>query len=199
LEQPHLSKTDCGGKISAAGVILIKMDDSLIDLAAWWKKYGSMVIWRCKAILLNEEDAKDAAQEVFLKLLKVKERIYGIYPSSLLCTMATNECLNRLKAKKREMKYTDAYKPIAVQDSLFREVDSARSYESVIAKLDINMILDGESEMTRTILYMYYEDGLPLRDIAKNVGMSTAGVGKRLEVFRKQARLKLGKDYGWKQ
>jgi len=154
-----------------------------------------MVIWRCKAILHNEEDAKDAAQEVFLKLLKVQDRLWDSYPSSLLYTMATNECLNRLKAKKREMKYTEAFKPIAAQDSLFREADSARSYEHVIAKLDINMILDDESEKTRSILYMYYEDEMPLKDIAKSMGMSTAGVGKRLEVFRKRARLKLGKDY----
>ena len=186
---------DSSGKNSSTVVILVWMDDSLIDLAAWWKKYGSMVIWRCQAILLDEEEAKDAAQEVFLKLLKVKERLLDTYPSSLLYTMATNECLNRLKAKKREMKYKEAIKPIAAQDSLFHEVDSTRSYDHVIAKLDINMILEGESEKTRSILYMYYEDGMPLKEIAKNLGMSTAGVGKRLEVFRKQARLKLGEDY----
>ena len=74
-----------------------------IDVAAWYEKYGPMVIRRCRQILGNGEDALDAVQDVFVNLLKGEEKLDDRFPSSLLYTMATNVCLNRLRKGKREI------------------------------------------------------------------------------------------------
>ena len=73
-----------------------------IDVAAWYTQYGPMVIRRCRKILKDEEDALDAVHDVFVNVIRGKLRLHDRFPSSLLYTMATNVCFNRLRKKKWE-------------------------------------------------------------------------------------------------
>ena len=156
-----------------------------IDVAAWYEKYGPMVIRRCRKILGNEEDVLDAVHDVFVILLREESRLDNRFPSSLLYTMATNVCLNRLKKRKRE-------KP---ED--FGEGGDARlscmdgGFDRVEAGLLLEDILKDESEMNRAICYMYHADGMTLKETGEVMGLSVSGVRKRLETFRRRARLKL--------
>ena len=154
-----------------------------IDIAAWYEKYGPMVIRRCRAILRNEDEAMDAVQDVFVNLLRAEGRIHASFPSSLLYTMATNVCLNRLRGKAREVNF-----PSDGADVFFA---ADGSYEQVDAELLAKAILEDESEETRAICFMYHADGMSLKEIGEAVGLSVSGVRKRLEAFKKRARLKL--------
>ena len=73
-----------------------------IDIAALYEKYGPMVLRRCRSILGDEQDSLDAVHDVFVSLLRVEKRLNDRFPSSLLYTIATNVCLNRLRKKKGE-------------------------------------------------------------------------------------------------
>ena len=159
----------------------------VIDVEAWYERYGPMVIRRCRALLRNDDEAMDAVQDVFVNLLRSKGRLEGSFPSSLLYTMATNLCLNRLREKKREDR-----KDID-EENFFPVTDSG--FDQVNAELIVETILEDESEETRTICFMYHTDGMTLKEIGKTVGMSVSGVRKRIETFRKRARLKLGEDF----
>jgi RNA polymerase sigma-70 factor (ECF subfamily) len=157
-----------------------------IDTAAWYEKYGPMVIRRCRSLLGNDDEAMDAMQDVFLNLLRAQKRLRPAFPSSLLYTMATNVCLNRLRTKKRELPWDffsggEEFSP-AVDDGS-GQVD---------AKLIAQAIMEDESEKTQSICFMYHADGMTLSEIGEAVGMSVSGVRKRLRTFRKRARLKLG-------
>ena len=154
-----------------------------IDIAAWYEKYGPMVIRRCRKILKDEEDALDAVHDVFLNLLKAKPRLHGGFPSCLLYTMATNVCLNRLRKKKREIQkdFTDAEPLFFYRDEGFDQVD---------AELLLEDILKDESEMNRAIYFMYYIDGMTLKEIAEASFFSISGVRKKLETFKSHARQK---------
>ncbi|MCL2479858.1 MAG: sigma-70 family RNA polymerase sigma factor [Treponema sp.] len=157
-----------------------------IDVAAWYEKYGPMVIRRCRNILKNPDDAMDAAHDVFVNLLR-GENLHGRYPSSLLFTMATNTCLNKLRRMKREtvMDFMDDAFPVT--DESFGQVD---------AKLLLDVILGDETEENRTIYYMYFADGMTLKETGEAAGLSVSGVRKRLEAFKKRARVKfqIGED-----
>jgi RNA polymerase sigma-70 factor (ECF subfamily) len=143
-----------------------------------------MVVRRCQALIRNSDEAMDAVQDVFVNLLKANER--GVtYPSSLLYTIATNVCLNRIRAKKRE-KWTD----FLVEGEEFFAADD-ESYNVVDAQILVQSIFEDESEETRTICFMYHADGMTLKEISDAVGMSISGVQKRIETFKKRARLKL--------
>jgi RNA polymerase sigma-70 factor (ECF subfamily) len=158
-----------------------------IDVAAWYEKYGPMVIRRCRSLLRNDDEAMDAVQDVFLNLLKAQKRLKPAFPSSLLYTMATNVCLNRLRAGKRELPGDyfsggEDFFPAADED-VGGQVD---------AELLVQAILEDESEQTRAICFMYHADGMTLKEIGEAAGMSISGVRKRLETFKVRARLKLG-------
>lgn len=156
-----------------------------IDVEDWYEKYGPMVIRRCRSILKDSDEAMDAVQDVFFNLLRAKGRLVGSFPSSLLYTMATNVCLNRLRASRAGLSFD-------WDESFFPATDGG--YEQVDAKLLAEAILEDESEETRTICFMYHTDGMTLKEIGEAVGLSVSGVWKRLEVFKKRARLKLGED-----
>ena len=155
-----------------------------IDIAAWYEKYGPMVIRRCRALLRSDDEAMDAVQDVFMNLLKAQGRLQGAFPSSLLYTMATNVCLNKLRARKWEAPDSpDFEENFSINDEGFEQVDS---------KLLVQAILEDESDDTRSICFMYHADGMTLMEIGEAVGMSVSGVRKRLESFKKRAREKLG-------
>jgi len=156
-----------------------------IDIAAWYQKYGPMVIRRCRSILKDEDDALDAVHDVFLNLIKGENRLHGSFPSSLLYTMATNVCLNRLRKGKWEKREDFSEN----SEILLADVD--RGFEQVEAKIVLNDILEDESELDRGICFMYHADGMTLKEIGEVVNLSISGVRKRLEAFKIRAREKL--------
>ena len=155
-----------------------------IDIKDCYEKYMPMVLRRCRKMLRSEEDAVDAAQDVFVKLLRGEEKLHGKFPSSLLYTIATNICLNRLRWRRRH-----AETPHEVVEDI---AAAEKGYDHVEAKMLVEAILRDESDSTRTICYMYHVDGMTLQEIGKAAGMSFSGVRKRLESFASRARLRYG-------
>jgi RNA polymerase sigma-70 factor (ECF subfamily) len=141
-------------------------------------------------MLGNEDDALDAAQDAFAKLIRAEKSLHGRFLSSLLYTIATNTCLNRIRGKKRR-------REIGVEDfealSLFQD---DRGYEEVEARLIMDNMLKNEPELTRTICFMYHADGMTLKEIGEAVGMSISGVRKRLTGFKARAKIRLNGGSG---
>ena len=156
-----------------------------IDIAAWYEKYGPMVIRRCRYILGDGEEALDAVHDVFVNLLRAELRLKGCFPSSLLYTMATNICLNRLRKKKRE-----TARDFSCEKYAWSCVDEG--FDQVEAELLLEDILKDESELNRAICFMYHADEMTLKEIGEAVGLSISWVRKRLESFKSRARLRLG-------
>jgi RNA polymerase sigma-70 factor (ECF subfamily) len=156
-----------------------------IDVKAYYEKYGSMVYRRCKQLLRHEDDALDAMQDVFIKLMKSKHKLNGTYPSSLLYVIATNTCLNKIRWKKRQTEHSDG----EFIENMHVSYDE--NFEHVEAKMLTNLILDTESETTRNICFMYYYDDMTLEEIGQSIGMSISGVRKRLLAFQKRAKAKV--------
>ena len=156
-----------------------------IDVSAWYEKYGPMVIRRCRKILKSPEDAMDAVHDVFVNLIREEARLHDRYPSSLLYTMATNVCLNRLRKKKWETPNDLS----GENEAMFFCVDEG--FDQVEAEILLEDILKDESEMNRSICFMYHADGMTLKEIGEAMGLSVSGVKKRLDAFKSRARLKL--------
>jgi RNA polymerase sigma-70 factor (ECF subfamily) len=154
-----------------------------IDIKAWYEKYGPMVFRRCRAMLHSEEDALDAAHDVFVQLMRAK--LDDRYPSSLLYTMATNTCLNRLRWKKRHGEYSiDADGGIELQGK-------DDGFEIAEARMIIEDIFQAESESIRAVCYMYYVDNMTLKEIGEAVGCSISGVRKRLLSLKARVHKKI--------
>jgi RNA polymerase sigma factor (sigma-70 family) len=152
-----------------------------LDVDALYRKYGPMVLRRCRRLLVDDELAMDAAQETFVKLLRYQHRLNDTAPSSMLYTIATNVCLNMIRTSHR--------RPQSAGDEMLERVASA---EDVEARAVDRHLLDGifsrERPSTRTMAVMHYVDGMTLEEVAGHVGLSVSGVRKRLRLLKERTR-----------
>ncbi|MEZ4235050.1 MAG: sigma-70 family RNA polymerase sigma factor [Myxococcota bacterium] len=73
-----------------------------VDLRNWYQQYGLMVHCRCRALLRDDEEAREVMQDVFVEVLRRGDALQVDAPSSFLYRTATNLCLNRLRTCKRK-------------------------------------------------------------------------------------------------
>lgn len=157
-----------------------------IDIEAYYSRYGPMVLRRCRRLLQDEEKALDAMQEVFVKLLLNKNRLNGTYPSSLLFRIATNICLNKIRDQRIHQSLDD--NDITAHIACCDEIEDRLMQTNL---LDIIFKREKESRRpnpgkpgTREIAVMHYVDGMTLKEVAAEVGLSVSGVRKRLRQLR---------------
>ncbi|MBN2434060.1 MAG: sigma-70 family RNA polymerase sigma factor [Spirochaetes bacterium] len=158
-----------------------------INVEEYYVKYGPMVYRRCLAMLKNEDRAADAMQDVFVKILRYKGSLEHKYPSSLLYTIATNICLNIIKADKR-------VSPAEVEDVLHTIACYNEGESRVIVDEYLDSIFEDEKEGTREIAVMFYIDRMKLQQISDVTGLSVSGIRKRLSKV-KQIAASFREDY----
>lgn len=153
-----------------------------VDVEDLYKRYGAMVLRRCRQLLRNEERAYDAMQDTFVRVLRYQNKLHGAAPSSLLYRIATNVCLNVLRSGKRH--------PETHNDECLLAIAGSDEPEARFVLTDwLERIFAGEKADTRTIAVMHYLDGMTLEEVASECGLSVSGVRKRLRILR--ARVKM--------
>jgi len=136
-----------------------------------------MVLRRCRRLLGNEDEALDACQDVFVRVLEHRARLDARYPSSLLYRIATNVCLNRLRDSRRE--------PLTRDEAILAEIARAEEPGGASdARLMLARLFGRHPESTRTMAVLHYVDGLTLEEVAAETDMSVSGVRKRLRTLR---------------
>jgi RNA polymerase sigma-70 factor (ECF subfamily) len=155
-----------------------------LDVGELCRRYGPMVIRRCRRLLRDEAEALDASQDVFVRLVERRERLDGQYPSSLLFRIATNVCLNRLRDRGRR---PEGHRRVAVpgEDDLLLRIATAETPGGLSeARLLLDRLFGRHPESSRTMAVLHYVDGLTLEEVATVTGMSVSGVRKRLRGLR---------------
>ena len=144
-----------------------------MDVDMLYRRYGPMVMRRCRQLLCDEDEALDATQDVFVRLLTQRDHLRDYAPCSLLYRMATNLCLNRIRDARRRKTTTNS--TLLEQIACWEDVEGQVDARTVLAKL-----FGRQRESTRTMAVLYYVDGMTFQEVAKEVGMSASGVRKRL-------------------
>lgn len=148
-----------------------------IDVETYYKRYGPMVMRRCRRLLRDEELALDAMQDTFVNLLNKQHELKHRAPSSLLFRIATNVCLNRLRTIKRHPEDSDS--TLLSRIAYYGEPESESAARSILSKL-----FRGESATVRTIAVLHLVDGLTHEQVAREMGLSPSGVRRRLKKLR---------------
>jgi RNA polymerase sigma-70 factor (ECF subfamily) len=151
---------------------------SRLDVEALSRQYGPMVLRRCRRLLRNEEEALDACQDVFVRVLERQEQLDAAYPSSLLYRIATNVCLNRIRDRKRAPSTGEEQLLLAAIATA--EEPGAGSE----ARLLLDWLFGRHPESSRTMAVLHFVDGLTFEDVARHTGMSVSGVRRRLRRLR---------------
>jgi RNA polymerase sigma factor (sigma-70 family) len=148
-----------------------------VDVEALYRKYGPMVLRRCKRLLADEEKALDAMQDTFVRVLRHSDRLNDRAPSSLLYCIATNVCLNILRSDRRHPKVSG--------DEILLNVASAEDVEEkAVTRHLLEGIFRRERSSTRVMAVLHYVDKMTLEEVASHVGLSVSGVRKRLAALK---------------
>jgi len=106
-------------------------------IGALLQRYTLLLFGVCFKYLKNEDEAKDAVQQIFLKVLTEAERFEIAYFKAWLYTVAKNHCLMRLRQLQGK-RHTELTESLAVQQEDLKKFD----------------LLEGESN------YLYLEQAL---------------------------------------
>ncbi len=136
-----------------------------------------MVLRRCRQLLGDDQAARDAMHDVFVRVLSRADRLDDQAPSSLLFRIATNVCLNRLRTRRRRPEDGD---PDLVSEIAQACDPAARN----AARAMLDALFRHEPDDTAMIAVLHLHDRMTLEEVAAEVGMSVSGVRKRLAKLR---------------
>jgi len=153
-----------------------------LDIASLYRRYGSMVQGRCRALLGNDADAQEVTQEIFLKLHRYRDRWRGdAAPSTYLFKVTTTTCLNRIRTRKRRREdlVEEAPEPPRPTTSLL---------DTLALRQLVDHLLEGVDEGVAAAVIYFYVDGLTHAEAGELLGVSAAAVRKRIGTFRSRVR-----------
>jgi RNA polymerase sigma factor (sigma-70 family) len=144
-----------------------------------YEKYGFLIYRTCRRILGSDDDAKDAMQEVFLKLLqhygsiRNKERTVP-----WIFIAAKRHCFNLLRNNR---KFADGIDP----DETASRIDEEKRLDQ---KDLIRLIFANQHENVRDAVYYTYVEEFDQEEIRKITGQSPATIRRNLKRFRDSLR-----------
>lgn len=151
-----------------------------------YRQYGPAVYRRCLRLLKDREAARDATQEVFVKLVRDIGRFDDEATVLPWCyRVATNHCLNQLRNSGRRGEETlDGFEVAASEDGA----------EAFPARHLAGKVLSRFDERTQAIAVGVLVDGMGHEELADTLGVSRKTVERRLTRFLEGARKMLGSE-----
>ncbi len=149
-----------------------------LDLPFVYRRYGDLVLGRCRMLLRNEADAQDAMQEVFLKLHRFADAFRGESSvTTFLYRVTTTTCLNRLRTLRRrpEDPMAELPEPPPAGDSLL---------DALALRQLLDLLLRDQDDRTQQCVIYHFVDGMTHDEIGELLAITGAAVRKRIATFR---------------
>jgi RNA polymerase sigma-70 factor (ECF subfamily) len=152
--------------------------------AELYRLHGPAVYRRCLRLLREPEAARDATQEVFVRLVRDMDRLADretMLP--WIYRVATNHCLNQRRNAGRR-----GEQPAAADLELADPSSASRYPERTLAR----QVLARFDPATQAVAVGVLVDGMEHEELAAALGISRRTVARRLERFLSGARRFLG-------
>ncbi len=167
----------------------ILLDNNTLLFEVLYDRYSSLVYNKCYGFAINEDEAKDLTQDVFLKLFVKLASFKGTAKfSTWLYAFTYNHCVNyvtRNTAKKIEKQAVDYHEIEDVSDV----EDESGLIEMKVDNLKEALELISPNE--KMILLLKYQDNLSIKEIESVLGIGESAVKMRI----KRAKDKLVQVY----
>jgi RNA polymerase sigma-70 factor (ECF subfamily) len=153
-----------------------------------YEKYAHRVYARCRYLLRDDDEAQDAMHDVFIKVQKNLSEFRGdASPITWMTRIATNHCLNIIRAKKAAWheKYRQEVKTMPRSDD--------RSLALPEQKQLLALCMDKLDKKTAEAAIYYFVDGMTQAEVSDLVGMSAPTLRKRLRDFVRISREEIKK------
>jgi RNA polymerase sigma-70 factor (ECF subfamily) len=152
-------------------------------VADLYRQWGPAVYRRCLKLLRDREAAKDATQEVFVKLVReIGKMDDAAIVLPWIYRVATNHCLNLLRDKGRR----------GEEDIADLDLTSGDEAASLPDRHLANDVLSRFDEGTRAVAVGVLVDGMGHEELAGALGISRKTVERRLARFLERARKIVG-------
>lgn len=155
----------------------MKTINNEMEIKSLYERYASMVHRRCRSILKTEDDAWDATQEVFMKLVDALPKIQkkdSIY--SWLLSTSTNHCISILR-KKQHLPFDEE---IHLQESKLLPQEK-NTLKNEVFKI---FLKPWDKRVQEVVIYTYF-DGYKQEEIAKITGMGESTIRRHLTNFKR--------------
>ena len=137
------------------------------------KTHSDSMLRAAYALLKNRDDAEDAVQEAFMKLMEKEPHFKDSeHAKAWLLRVTINLSKNMLKSQSRKNK---------------SETETEASYTEKESDGVLYCVMKLE-ENYRAVIHLYYYEGYSIKEIASILGLPSATVGTRLK--RGRAKLK---------
>ncbi len=144
-----------------------------------YRRHAGAVFARCRYLLRDEEAARDATQDVFVRALRSSEELEDVEsPTAFLLRTATNHCLNLLRASRA------AWREEVARIARDRK---ERGIEPEAREL-VRTLLGAAPVEAQEVAVLYFVDELTQAEIAEATGRSLPTIRKRLRDFLAAAR-----------
>jgi len=151
-----------------------------------YERYGPAVRSRCRYVLKDSAEAEDAMHEVFAKAFANLQGYRAqASPLTWLVQIATNHCLNLLRANKA------AWRDEVQRMARLEPVASGSAAPSFEGRDLVRALLGEFDQETQAAAIHYYVDEMTLEEVASAIGRSVPTVRKRLADFASAARAHL--------
>jgi RNA polymerase sigma-70 factor (ECF subfamily) len=149
-----------------------------VNVRDLYERYGFMIYGRCLRILGCREQARDATQTVFLRLVEHLESVRE--PAKIVSwifSTAQNHCFNLLRFRKR---FADGIEPdmLATRGDWLKQFDARRM---------VTLLMDIRDRRVREAAYYTYVEELDQQEIYRLTGQSPATIRRNLKKFRDRA------------
>jgi RNA polymerase sigma factor (sigma-70 family) len=135
-------------------------------------------------LLVNQEDARDMLQDVFLKLWLMRDKL-ETYSSleALSMTMIKNACIDQLRKRKTFFQHSD---------SISENSDGSEDVEQILtAKEDYNSVLEMLNdlpEQQRAVLHLKDIEGYSTEEVMEILGINANAI--RVNLSRARSKLR---------
>ena len=147
-----------------------------------YEKQAPAVYGRCRYLLRDEVEARDALQDVFVKALRaLPEFRQAASPSTWILRIATHHCLNVMRTRKA--RWRDQLNALQAQRRHETEPPDRREL--------VRALLSAAPQEAQEVAVLYFVDELTQAEIAREMGRSLPTVRKRLREFLSRARAAL--------
>lgn len=158
-----------------------------IELMELYETYYNMVYRLSFVMLKNKEDACDATQDVFLKLIKKDVNFYSMEHARAWLIVATrNHCRNIIKSSWKKLVSLTTEQTILEQHG-----DNIENNEQTDKVLTALFALPEELRM---LVYLHYFEGYTIEELAKQLKKNPSTLRSKLAKARKLLKLDLSKE-----
>lgn len=149
------------------------------------QRYTMLLLGVCMKYLKNEDDAKDAVQQVFLKVINDLPKYKVEYFKSWLYMVAKNHCLMKLRDKGKQ--------PVELQEQIVSTPEDNEGFTHAVEKeVSLNQMeqaLNSLNQEQKLCVTLFYLEKQSYQQIAEATGYSSMQVKSHIQNGKRNLKI----------